>query len=163
MLRVPGGVRHGVLTSLHSFVIIRESIDITMQKPYIFWNLTPILRHCHCSSDTLTHCSEMPASCNGQLQILHQVTWCNWTYCIRTRFSKFRGLTPRNTNLEKKFFLISLNTCIFYFRSMIMSNCLQFLLPVENQGYNWLAVLGAEKRGHEDIIRKKYLSKVTFT
>ena len=28
-LRVPGGVQHGVCTRLHSFFIIRESIDIT--------------------------------------------------------------------------------------------------------------------------------------
>ena len=76
LLRVPGGVQHGVRTHLHAFWIIRESIDITMLKPYIFWNLTSIVRHCHCSSDTLTHCSEMPASCNGQLQMQHQVTAC---------------------------------------------------------------------------------------
>ncbi len=31
-LRVPGGVQHGVWTHLHSFLIIRESIDITMLK-----------------------------------------------------------------------------------------------------------------------------------
>ncbi len=61
-------------THLHTFWIIRESIDFTMLKPYIFWNLTSIDRHCHCSSDTLTHCSEMPASCNWQLQMQHQVT-----------------------------------------------------------------------------------------
>ncbi len=35
-LRVPGGVQHGVWTRLPSFMIIRESIDITMLKPYIF-------------------------------------------------------------------------------------------------------------------------------
>ncbi len=29
-LRVPGGVQHGVWTRLNSFLIIRESIDITM-------------------------------------------------------------------------------------------------------------------------------------
>ncbi len=28
-LRAPGGVQHGVWTRLHSFLIIRESIDIT--------------------------------------------------------------------------------------------------------------------------------------
>ena len=33
-LRVPGGVQHGVWTRLPSFMIIRESIDITMLKPY---------------------------------------------------------------------------------------------------------------------------------
>ena len=33
-LRVPGGVQHGVWTHLHVFWIIRESIDITMLKPY---------------------------------------------------------------------------------------------------------------------------------
>ncbi len=76
LLRVPGGVQHGIWTHLHAFWIIRESIDITMLKPYIFWNLTSIDRHCHCSSDTLTHCSEMPASLNGQLQMQHQVTAC---------------------------------------------------------------------------------------
>ncbi len=31
------GVEHGVWTRLHSIMIIRESIDITMLKPYIFW------------------------------------------------------------------------------------------------------------------------------
>ncbi len=32
VIRVPGGVQHGVWTHLHSFLIIRESIDITMLK-----------------------------------------------------------------------------------------------------------------------------------
>ena len=32
-LRVPEGVQHGVWTHLHSFLIIRESMDIAMLKP----------------------------------------------------------------------------------------------------------------------------------
>ncbi len=31
------GVQHGVWTHLHAFWIIRESIDITMLKPYIMF------------------------------------------------------------------------------------------------------------------------------
>ncbi len=34
-----GGLQHVVWTRLQSFFIIIESIDITMLKPYIFWNL----------------------------------------------------------------------------------------------------------------------------
>ncbi len=51
-LRVPGGVQHGVWTHLYAFWIIRESINITMLKPYICWNFTSIDRHCHCSDDS---------------------------------------------------------------------------------------------------------------
>ncbi len=40
-LRVPGGVQHGVWTRLQSFLIIRESIDITTSEIECFhkyWN-----------------------------------------------------------------------------------------------------------------------------
>ena len=98
ILRVPGGVQHRVWTHLHSFLIIRKFIHITMLKPFIFWNLISIVRHCHCSSDTLTYCSEMPASCNGQLQMLHQVTGC---VILTTLLNRLRRHSPRISKNKK--------------------------------------------------------------
>ncbi len=66
------GVWSSNLTYLQSFLIIWVSIYKTIPKPYVFWNLGLIERHCQCSSKNLTTCSEMPASCNLQRQ--HQVT-----------------------------------------------------------------------------------------
>ena len=40
------GVQHGVLTSLHSFLIIRESIDITIQTNPVVQLLIAMKQHC---------------------------------------------------------------------------------------------------------------------
>ena len=54
-----GGVWRSILTYLQSYLIIWVSINKTIAKPYIFWNLGSIERHRQCSLKYLTNCSKM--------------------------------------------------------------------------------------------------------
>ena len=49
-LRGPGGVWLSILAYFQSYWIIWVSFNKTIPKPYIFWNLGSIERHCQCSS-----------------------------------------------------------------------------------------------------------------
>ncbi len=117
-LRVPGGVQHVVWTRLQSFLLLENLLYYSAKTVHFL--KSSIIRHCHCSSDTLTHCNEMPASLNGQLQMQHQIMTC----MILTTLLNGPGIHKRAISSEcdgRNFYFLFLEKIIWF--SYLKKSC----------------------------------------